>query len=754
MDSLRPKQREILKYRGGRMGVSAVPGSGKTFTLSRLAAKLIVDGGLEDDQEVLIVTLTNSAVENFYNQLSAQLKGQQWFPGFGYRVRTLHGLATDIVRESCSRLGLSENFQILDDREAALIRQEVARAWLASNSHVLAAYLRDDLDEYKRTSVARKDFPALVQDIALAFIRSAKNLRLTPADLQRRLAGAPGLPLAEMGCQLYTAYQRSLEYRGAVDFDDLIVLALRALETDPAFLDRLRCRWPYILEDEAQDSSLLQEQILRLLSGDGDLPPQEVNWVRVGDPNQAIYETFTTANPRFLRQFLARPDVIARDLPNSGRFARSIITLANYLAEWTAYEHPVPAVREALQPHPQILPTPPGDPQPAQPDDPAKIFLDPQPLDSDAEIDRIAASLAKWLPANPDSTAAVLAPTNYVAERMVEKLQRERIPCCDSLLKTSASARTTVRSFRTVLKFLCDPLSSSQLADLFRVWRSGAAAGLLSDQIAAQGAEWLRRSRRVEDFLWPEPGRDPLETSGMQQKNQELHAHLTRFREHARRWIGAMQYPIDQVILTIAHDLLRDPLEWAIAQKLAAHLRRFGRLNPAYRLPDMLTELAQFDRSGVYAGFGTGDSGFNPDDHKGEVTVATMHKAKGLEWDRVYLMSVNAYDFPSALEGDRYRAEKWFFRPAFNIEAETLAQLDALVSDDPYAWPDEGRPSLEARIDVARERLRLLYVGITRARRELVITCNNGTFHDTPPALALTALAAFWDEHMKALQTS
>ena len=61
----RPKQAEVLAYAGGMMGVSAVPGSGKTHVLSALAAQLVADGGLADDQEVLIVTLVNSAVDNF-----------------------------------------------------------------------------------------------------------------------------------------------------------------------------------------------------------------------------------------------------------------------------------------------------------------------------------------------------------------------------------------------------------------------------------------------------------------------------------------------------------------------------------------------------------------------------------------------------------------------------------------------------------------------------------------------------------------
>ena len=107
----------------------------------------------------------------------------------------------------------------------------------------------------------------------------------------------------------------------------------------------------------------LQEEILKLLTGAGG------NWVRVGDPNQAIYETFTTASPQYLRDFIRRKDVQSRDLPNSGRSMQSVIDLANYLIDWTNAEHPVNAIRSALAP-PYIEPTPPGDPQPNPPDQP------------------------------------------------------------------------------------------------------------------------------------------------------------------------------------------------------------------------------------------------------------------------------------------------------------------------------------------------------------------------------------------------
>jgi DNA helicase-2/ATP-dependent DNA helicase PcrA len=81
------------------MGVAAVPGSGKTWTLSRLAAAIVASGELADDQEVLVVTLVNSAVDNFYQRVSGFVEESGLLPHLNYRVRTLHGLAHDIVRE-------------------------------------------------------------------------------------------------------------------------------------------------------------------------------------------------------------------------------------------------------------------------------------------------------------------------------------------------------------------------------------------------------------------------------------------------------------------------------------------------------------------------------------------------------------------------------------------------------------------------------------------------------------------------------
>src|SRR3990170_851278 len=132
----RPAQLKILDYahHGGKMGVSAVPGSGKTVTLSYLAAQLVKEN-IRNDEEVLIVTFANSAVDNFSRRIREFLQREAGLlPGVGYRVRTLHGLAHDILRERPALLGLPEDFDIIDERVSTQILEDLVANWLRSPS--------------------------------------------------------------------------------------------------------------------------------------------------------------------------------------------------------------------------------------------------------------------------------------------------------------------------------------------------------------------------------------------------------------------------------------------------------------------------------------------------------------------------------------------------------------------------------------------------------------------------------------------
>ena len=752
----RPSQEQILRYRGGRLGIAAVPGAGKTQILSALAAQIIASGALADDQEVLIVTLVNSAVDNFESRV------KRFFDNplqalYRYRVRTLHGLAHDIVREKPGRVGLDERFGIIDEREAEFIRREAVKSWMSVHAESLDDYLDPGMDAHKRDWVRRDQLPDMIANLALAFIRSSKDRRLTPEKLRTLLDRQPApLPLAELGLEIYADYQRALTYRAAVDFDDLIRLALDILEMDEEYLERVRYRFPYILEDEAQDSSQLQQNILSRLSGPGG------NWVRVGDPNQAIFETFTTASPELLREFIAQNPSV--DMPESGRSQQSIIDLANNLIDWVMNEHPVEDARPALAP-PYIEPVPPGDPQPNPENDRSAIRFVTRRLTAEEETKAIVDSVGKWLPENPDSTVAVLVPRNTRGVEVINALKAKNIEYVEFLSSTS-NTRAAAGALSNLISYLAEPASASKLAKAYQVWRRAWKDVKERQVLIHDTSAWLRKVGNVEDYvnpnlafargeasipyaLSPVPSGEGLEVSeeaAPYGEQEQVTEELNNFRVHMRRWLEAVMLPIDQLVLTLAQDIFTEAADLALAHKLALVLRKAADDHTEWRLPELTAELAVIAKNERrFIGFSADDSGFDPEQHKGKVVVTTMHKAKGLEWDRVYLMSVNNYDFPSNQPNDRFISERWFLRNSLNLEAEALAQLNAATSSSEYDWYDEGAATLASRVDYVKERLRLFYVGITRAKRELIVTWNTGRQGDATPSLALSALMGWWE---------
>jgi len=223
---------------------------------------------------------------------------------------------------------------------------------------------------------------------------------------------------------------------------------------------------------------------------------------------------------------------------------------------------------------------------------------------------------------------------------------------------------------------------------------------------------------------------------------------LGLFRELMQHWQKTTLLPIDQLVLTLSQDLFTEPADLALSFHLANLLRRASNDHPDWRIPELSNELGSIARNErKFQGFDPEKGGFDPNSHRGVVIITTMHKAKGLEWDRVHLMSLNNYDFPSCQPYDSYISEKWFIRSRMNLEAETLAQLDLATSKGEYEWYLEGMATNAARNDYVRERLRLFYVAITRAREELILSWNTGKQGNMKPAIPLVALKAWWEEN-------
>lgn len=740
MFKARPAQKTVIDYTGGRMGVAAVPGSGKTQTLSFLAARLIHDGRIQEGQEVLVVTLTNSAVGNFQSRIDQFIHQFGMIRGIGYRVRTLHGLAHDIVRERPDLVGLPSQFNIIDERESGRMLESSVRDWLLAHPEIEERYYSPD----QRNRNFNRWIDLMVE-INQAFIKKAKDLQMDPLEIRARMNAASfDHLLLVMGCDIYSDYNRKISLREGVDFDDLIRYALVALRTDPDYLARLRLRWPYVLEDEAQDSSHLQQEILNLITNDGG------NWVRVGDPNQAIYETFTTADPQLLRDFIAAEGVQSTLLPNAGRSTRTIIDMANHLVNWTVHEHPVPALHDALF-EAYIEETPLGDPQPNPPDELTKIRIYPptKRISSEREIALVVEFIKHWVSqeGHEQQTAAVLVPTNAHGDHVIAELKSAGLPFVE-LLRNTAETRRTAKQLEAVLTALSRPTDPRQLQRAYVALREPELATEEGEhgQIE-ETARLLHTCQRVEQFLYPQGGADWL-AALLPQLEEGVHEELRWLRDHLRRWQAAVLLPIDQLILTIAADLYEQPADLALSHKFAQMLEFYARSNRSWSLPDFaaqLNEIASSQRG--FSGLSASDTAFDPEAHHGKVVVATMHKAKGLEWDIVFLLSVSNYDFPSLDPFDQYVSEKWFIRDQLNLQEEMLSKLTALIEGDEQALTQpEGVATLQARQGIAEERLRLLYVGITRARKELNLLWNIGRMEKNQPARAYLELDAWWKE--------
>jgi DNA helicase-2/ATP-dependent DNA helicase PcrA len=637
--------------------------------------------------------------------------------------------------------------------------------------------------------VKREQLPDLLDSLALAFIRSAKDRLLTPESLRAKLDASPApLPLAELGWSIYADYQRALAYRGAVDFDDLIRLALTLLESDEEYLARLHYRYPFILEDEAQDSSLTQERILNLLSGETPLAPSGHSpqiqgiwgekegggnpsagsgrgWVRVGDPNQAIFETFTTASPELLRAFIENNPSIP--MPESGRSQPSIIALANHLIDWVMTSHPIPEARTALS-LPHIVPVPEGDPQQNPPEDPEAIRFIGKRFTPDEELEAVAKSVKNYLdsfadvPIEQQPTIAILVPRNTRGVEVVNALRKRGIEPIE-LISSTSETRAAAGSLSYLLSYLADPSSARKLAKAYEVWRRNWREDTEKMALVRDVERVLRKIGKVEEYVSPhtalsrggrgeefpspaEEGVGVRDQASVESEAEQGVEELSAFRVVVQRWLNAVTLPIDQLVLTLAQDVFTEAPDLALAHKLALVLRQAADDHPDWRLPELTAELAVIARNERrFIGFSSDDSGFDPNNHRGRVVVTTMHKAKGLEWDRVYLMSVNNYDFPSNMPNDRFISEKWFIRGGLNLEAEALAQLTALESTSEYDWYEEGTATMRSRLDYVKERLRLFYVGITRAKRELIVTWNTGRQGDATPSLALSELMGWWE---------
>ena len=741
MLTLRPGQQEVAAYHSGYLAVPAVPGAGKTTVLAYLGAQLIAES-CTGKGKLLIVTYMNSSAANFKARIAKELEERGLHGSRGYEVKTLHSLALTILKERPDRLFISDEMRIMEQVEQYSLLRDLTRRWIIGNRHTWEAAIetgKNDSKEKIQKNLEKWETKTL--DLFKNMISYFKCLGLTAEEMQGYLPALAEESHLRWAIEIYNQYRDQLSYLGVQDFDDLIYNARTLLKTDKSVLERLQKRWTYIFEDEAQDSNPLQEQILLLLTGVNSGTQEALansdesltgNLVRVGDSNQSVMGTFTVADPALFRSFCSSPGVIKQPLLYSSRSSQDIIDLANHLVCWVKTQHPVHACRQALEEQ-YIKPVPEDDPYP-NPKPERYTIGSLSGKSNQEEAGKIAKQAWRYIQANSEKTVAILAPDKYILQEVAEQLTLLNAPFRE-ISGGQSERRRTARSLGTVIEYLAEPHKGSKLVKAL----STTLVPELAGEDFAHIKDYLANCY-LEDLLYPGTRLSCMSTTTAIPQSvpvciqpsltdeaiipsvpEEILSSLLwpsclDALKRVRAWLTASRIPPESLVLFLAADLGLENEELAIAQRIAMQLKEMLRNNPAWRLADLAGELqAKENIFDQFTEMVYDRKGYTPE--PGIINLVTYHRAKGLEWDTVFLTSLTSDSFPSFLTD--------YFRDNLNFLKKNIANPIALAKAELKALTEPGQrinPLDEAKKETIGERLRLLYVGITRAKENLLFS--------------------------------
>ncbi|OFI07004.1 ATP-dependent DNA helicase PcrA [Clostridium acetireducens DSM 10703] len=689
----RVDQKPVMEYSEGIMAVPAVPGAGKTFIVANLAAKIIKEK-LKKREKVLIVTYMNSAVNNFKNRIKCVLEEQDIKDINSYEVMTIHSLALRILKDRPDVVNVNENFKILDEAQKSVYLNECIKSWRKFKGERI---FKNVLNENGLKSYNNKQerywnnfltiVTALISELKLNDIQ-AENL-----DNKLKIFNNKFSVIRDIS-DIYKNYTKRLKLDGYLDYDDILILAYKALKRDKKLREKFQKKYTYIFEDECQDSNIVQYKILTMLS------EKSGNLVRVGDINQSIMATFTPSDPKFFKEFCSKADK-KYTMYMAGRSSKKIIDLANYLVEFIINNHYQKQCREALQNQKiQEVKGIEGLKNPSNDESNLYAFLLPS---WDKEIEKVIESIKIFKKKHPNETIGVLITSNYKINKFVEKLDKENIDY-DNLSSISKDKVKIVNIIGYLLKFLAEPDSSIKFKIFLDVF--------IDDKYDKKDLilQFIDNYKNPYDIIY----RDFEKI-----KSNNNIVLLIKIIENIRKIFEYYYISIDNLIIFIGSIFDFNIQDKALIQAVALYVKNILREEKNVVLNDIADRLIDKNNP-IFVHIGEiiyEMEGYEPSPEK--VTIATYHKAKGLEWDCVFLMDNTEYNFPYTLK-DKIQSDYWYIKEEIkNPVALGKAEIEKLKGNIVSV-----NPLIKSRIDVINEKVRLLYVGITRAKKYLILTAN------------------------------
>ena len=696
----REDQLPIINYEGGKMAVPAVPGAGKTFIVTNLVAKLLQEKK-QGKGKILILTYMNSAVNNFKVRIKKILEEKNIEEKNSYEVMTIHSLAVKIIKEKPEIVMLNEDFNIADDLQKTMILNECINNFKINGGEKAFRFF---LKEQKDVEWAQRQLDAWENgfyDLVQNTISELKYKDITPQKLEQYL-NENRRGIFKIILPIYKQYEKQLKSNGLLDYDDMLILAYKILSMDEDLKRKYQNKYEYVFEDECQDSNEIQGKIIGLIC------EEHKNLVRVGDINQSITGTFSSSDPKFFKEFIEESDFCYK-MDMSNRSSKDIINLANELVRYVT-QNLQEECRDALEEmNIKTVPKNMGYKENPEPD---KYQINYKYYETfDKEIEQSVKFVRNIHKKYPDKSIGILVPYNDHINLVAKELIKEDLEF-EELGPNSLRKRRVIDNIALIIDFIlnCDNIdklievldkvyiktdNKEGKKDFLQLLKENnyTVENLLYDKDCSKNIIIDINSDLYESFLY-----------GLESLKNIIEYPLTR---------------VDKLILFIGDTLLIEKEERAIVDYLGFYVKYLQSENNNINLQQIYNLLS--DRKNRVFSYiieiVSEINGYEP--YPGSITVCNYHKSKGLEWDCVFLLGMTEFNFPDNIY-QKFQCDKWYLKEKYkNPQANIKAEIDLMLQGEVTKnYPKEIKENL------IKEKIRLLYVGITRAKEMLILSAS------------------------------
>jgi DNA helicase-2/ATP-dependent DNA helicase PcrA len=615
---LNAEQREAVQAVEGPVLIIAGPGSGKTRVLTHRIAYLLGEHGVPP-HAILAVTFTNKAAREMQERLS-RLVGPATE---GLTVGTFHAFCVRVLRRDGHHLGLDRSFTIYDsDDQVTLVKRAL-----------------DALD------IDQKNLPPRA---ALARISQAKCVRATPVDFRNQVEHYRD----ELVARVYEHYQQQLRQNQGLDFDDLLNRVVDLFEYYPEVRRKYQQRYCYLLVDEYQDTNHVQYQLIHQLAEGPD-----ANLCVVGDEDQSIYR-FRGADITNIRNF-------KRDYPD----ARVIFLEQNYRSTQPILNAAMGVIAENAERTPKQLRAVQGDGR--------KVIVH-ECYDEQQEAQFVAQEITRLRAREGRRYAdfAVMYRTNAQSRILEQTFDGRKIPL-QLIGGIRFHERKEIRDVMALLRVLVNPADSLSLRRVIgseMPLGKGVGPKALETLEAWAAETGLPLATGLDALLEAEEGMARYRPPAVTGRSKAPLLQLAKVLSDLRRASGTANFA-EFFKEALDRSGYLEYLEKEQQAERAENVREMG--NEISRWPDQQPVSGLTSYLEEKALLSDADT---HDETRDQVTLITLHAAKGLEFPVVFLVG---------------------------MEEGLLPHKRAADSEDEHEMEEERR---------------LAYVGITRAMEQLYLT--------------------------------